>query len=264
MVIALATAEETKPAPPKEQTATQEEGTPLEQALKKLELPGIKININEKCVDVTSSVCLDSGALELIACTKDTKEHEAIVMVEALPKHIHTALLLVGAVPGNPAMFKQVGTENDQSWVQIPPRGGLVDVSLVITDKEGKTTERPISDFISPLEDSYGEVVGNKKEGEKERFPTSTFLFAGSILDGDGTGPRKYVCDLSGNVISIATFGDEVLCLPDIHASENGQLMWQINAENLPEVGSKVILRLRPQFAKEPPKPAKESATSKP
>jgi hypothetical protein len=48
-------------------------------------------------------------------------------------------------------------------------------------------------------------------------------------------------------VISIATFGDEVLCLPEVHSSENGALMWSIDSTHLPAVSSKIILRLRPQ-----------------
>jgi hypothetical protein len=64
----------------------------------------------------------------------------------------------------------------------------------------------------------------------------------------DGPGPRKYLSDLSGNVISIATFGDELLCLPGMHSDDNEALEWQVNATGLPAVGSKVTLRLRPQL----------------
>ena len=73
------------------------------------------------------------------------------------------------------------------------------------------------------------------------------FLFAGSHLRDNGPGPRQYLADLSGNVISIATFGDELLCLPGVHSEANDALMWQIDATHLPKVGSKVTLRLRPQ-----------------
>jgi len=213
----------------------------VEAALERLKLPGVKINLAERCVDVDSEICLVEGMLELIACTKDTKEHESIVMVAAKPSHIHTALLLIGARPGNPAMRKAID-EKGTRFVDIPPRGGLVDVFLVFKDSNGKETERPISDFIEPSERADDGV------GEDSKFPTHTFIFAGSILHGGGKGPRRYLCDQSGDVISIATFGDELLCLPDIHSDSNGELAWQVNGEHLPAVGSKVILRLRPQF----------------
>jgi hypothetical protein len=49
----------------------------------------VKINPEEWCVDVEAKVCLREGLLELVACTKDTKEHESLVVVEAKPSHIH-------------------------------------------------------------------------------------------------------------------------------------------------------------------------------
>ena len=87
-----------------------------------------------------------------------------------------------------------------------------------------------------------------KEIGKERRFPTDTFLFAGSRLVEVGTGPRAYLSDRSGNVISIATFGDELLCLPEVHSHQNGALAWQIDHRHLPEVGTQVTLRLRPKF----------------
>ncbi len=219
-----------------------------EEVLKKLKLPGVEINLKERCVDVTGTVCLAEGLLELIACTKGTKEHESIIMIEAVPKHVHTALLLIGARPGSPAMRKPIDKEATR-WMDVPPSGGPVDVSLVFQDKEGKTVERPISDFIVA---SHDESKGAAEGAKPERFPTNTFLFAGSILHGEKDGPRQYLCDSSGNVVSITTFGDELLCLPDFHDNANGALMWQIDGTHLPAVGTKVKLRLRPQSQAEP------------
>jgi hypothetical protein len=73
------------------------------------------------------------------------------------------------------------------------------------------------------------------------------FLFAGSHLRDNGKGPRQYLADLSGHVISIVTFGDELLCLPGVQSHANGALMWQVDSTHLPKVGTKVTLRLRPQ-----------------
>ena len=222
----------------------------LEAALTRLKLPGVKIDPVEWCVDVEASVCLRKGLLELIACTKDTKEHESLVVVAAKPSHIHTALLLLRAVPGNPAMHKAIDAEGTR-FIPIPPRGGAVDVFLVCKDRDGKQTETPIRDFIARA-DGRGEAEDGDESGEageSDKFPVSAFLFAGSILTSEGEGPRQYVCDHSGNLISIATFGDELLCLPDIHDNDNGSLVWEARTDRLPELGTKVILRLRPQVA---------------
>ncbi len=240
---------------------------PQANLAKEFKLPGLVVNKEDRCVDLDATVCLRRGPLELIACTRGTKEHESIVAVEAKPIHIHTALLLLGVQAGNPAMRKPLD-EKGTRWIDVPPRGGAVDVFLVVKDKDkdGKTVERPISDFIKHSDHGgQGMPADNKGDKDADRFPTHTFLFAGSILhgDGEGEGPRRYLCDQSGHVISIATFGDEVLCLPEVHSSENGALMWSIEPTHLPALGSKIILRLRPQ-AKPADKGDKETPEHQP
>ena len=97
-----------------------------------------------------------------------------------------------------------------------------------------------------------GALAGAAAEG---RFP-DTFLFAGSQLRDNGEGPRTYLADESGDVISIATFGDELLCLDGIHGQADDGLVWQVNPDNLPPVGATVTLRLR---VREPVAPAATS-----
>lgn len=205
--------------------------------------PHITIDAKDRRVDVESVVCLTEGFLELIACGKDSKEHESVIMVEAKPSHIHAALLLIGAEAGNPAMRKPLNEEATR-WAHLPPRGQAVKISLVFPKEGGGTVERPVSDFIAPTEDETGLREAAEIE---EKFP-DTFLFTGSLFHGEGE-ERKYIADLSGHVISIATFGDEVFSLSEVHGQENGSLDWQIKPDSLPEIGTKVILRLRPQFA---------------
>lgn len=213
------------------------------EALRKLSLPGIKLNLEERCIDVAATVCLHEGLLELVACTKDSKEHESIVAIAARPMHIHTAMLLMGAKPGTPAMRKSLDGASAH-WVPVDPAGDRVRVSLVFTDSKGKQEEHAISKFISLAQPD--EIEGSPTKKKEEVFPAS-FLFAGSHLVEDGPGPKKYVCEHSGNVISISTFGDEFLCLPGIHGHQNGGLNWQVNPKGLPAIGEPVILRLRPE-----------------
>lgn len=222
---------------------------------RRVKLPGLVIDLQRRHVDLEAVICLERGFLELIACTQGTKQHESIVAVSARGMHIHTALLLLGAQNGHPAMRKPVDKEKTR-WVPIPPRGDPIDVFLVTKDKHGRPVERPISDFImrsaERLDEVDGEVIlapgAAQKQGDSNnpeaRLP-HTFVFAGSRLLDNGDGPRRYLADVSGNVISIATFGDEVLCLPFRQTQENGALVWHIKPGSLPQVGTRVILRLR-------------------
>tara|TARA_E500000331_G_scaffold192160_1_gene184699 strand:- start:309 stop:1607 length:1299 start_codon:yes stop_codon:yes gene_type:complete len=118
--------------------------------------------------------------------------------------------------------------------MDVPPSGAPVDVFLVFDNEESaKPVEKPINEFIT--------------QEDGEIFSTNTFLFAGSILhSSDNNGPNHYMADKSGNVISISTFGDEVLCLPGLHSQVNTELYWNVAGDKLPDVGTPVILRLRP------------------
>lgn len=244
--VALCAAELTSEAPSTDRPGSAAGATnaTLQAALQKLSFPGVTINVQERCVDVEGSVCLHRGALELVACTKGTKEHESIVAIEARPMHIHAALLLLGAKPGSPATRQPLGDQAGR-WVDVPPNGGAVDVFLVLKAEDGKMVEHPISDFIAPSNRRFDDSASADQEA---RFPTHTFLFAGSILYGGGPGPRRYLSDQSGHVISLVTFGDELLCLPAIHSQDNDALRWQVDATNLPAVGFNVTLRLRPHI----------------
>lgn len=222
--------------------AAETKAQPAEAAVlpKEFKLPGIVINLKEQYVDVESTVCLEQGTLELIATTKGGKEHESILILDARPIHIHTALLLIGAKNGNPAIRRPKNKELSE-WEDFPPRGDAIEIFLVTKNADGTAVERPISDFIKRR--GWAE-----DEKNKEKFP-NTFLFAGSILGDPAQKPREYLAETSGNVISISTFGDELLCLPGHQSQENGALMWEIDPTHLPKLNTKVTLRLRAKKA---------------
>ena len=214
------------------------------EALRKLKLPGITLNLSERAVDVNATVCLREGLLELVACTQGSKEHESIVSIAGRPIHIHTALLLFGARPGTPAL-RMAPETREVRWIPVKPAGDAIQVSLVFPDTEGNPQEHPIHRFIAFAQPKKIEGLLQPKIQPKP-FPDS-FLFAGSHLVNDGANPKKYLCEQSGNIISISTFGDELLCLAEQHGHENDGLVWEVNSKGLPAVGTAVILRLRPK-----------------
>lgn len=196
--------------------------------------PGLKVQLDEWCVDIDANICLEEGMLELVACTRGSKEHESIVAVDATARDIHAALLLLGTKAGRPAHSRSIGNEGTM-WVPVAPSGGPVDAFLVFKDESsGKWFESPVNEFMV------------NESGES--FPSHTFLFAGSeLIPDENGGHNRYLADRSGNVMSITTFGDEVLCLPDIQSHDNATLNWSIAGNKLPEVGTQITLRLRPQ-----------------
>jgi hypothetical protein len=92
-----------------------------------------------KRVLLESHVVLREGALELLCCLKQTKEHEAILSVDAKAYVVHAALLALGAEPGGPATF-------DPEFK--PATGQQIDVYLQWTDAEGKPRREKAQTWI--------------------------------------------------------------------------------------------------------------------
>ncbi|WOO43281.1 YdjY domain-containing protein [Rubellicoccus peritrichatus] len=196
-------------------------------------LPHVRLNLEERSVDVDAVVCLNDGMLELIACTKGTKEHESILAIEAKARDVHMMLLLLGAKAGSPPRLVPID-EAKTRFRDYPARGSAIDVSLIVTGEDGESTERPISDFI------------RHKDGDA--FPEQAFVFAGSaIVPNPNEEASLYVADQTGHVITLASFGDELLAQAKSASHANEHLTWEVNPEILPDVGEEIILRLRPR-----------------
>lgn len=95
-----------------------------------------------KRVLVQSKVVLREGVLEMLACLKQTKEHESILAVDAKAYVIHTGLLALGARPGRPVQFvKEVETPGGETKLVEefkPPTGQEIEIYLQWKDKDGK------------------------------------------------------------------------------------------------------------------------------
>ena len=220
---------------------------------KLITLPGITINLQDKYVDLDATVCLRDGYLELIACTQDSKEHESLFSVAARPMHVHTALLAIDARCGHPAARRQINDEHGKRWIDVPPAGDTIDVAVLMHSSAGPQTPRPILDFIirsaQPVDEVEGKTLSastpsSSPDPEQRKTSLVRFLFAGSLLQTNGTGPREYSADSTGHLMTISTFGDGVLCLPWLQTRDNGSLTWRTNPKVLPPEGTAVTLRL--------------------
>lgn len=112
-------------APAKLQPLNKQETVLLDAANKRLLLRG--------------RVCLKKGALELLCCLKQTKEHEAILSVDTKAYVVHAGLLALGAEQGKPVEFDPVFK---------PPTGQQIDIFVNWTDPKGKAHRVPAQELI--------------------------------------------------------------------------------------------------------------------
>jgi hypothetical protein len=184
-------------------------------------------------VEVEAVVCLQAGWLEQVLCVPMTREHESLAMTRARPSEIHAALIIAGFTPGTPGRWEYDG----ESVRVVPPTGDAIDV-LVRYARDGDEVIEPIAHWIR---DHLGE----------QAFPLSPWRFGGSQLrpNPPAWGPGEmYVADVSGSVIGLVTFGDEVLGFPEVlpDAVDVRPAEWEVNSDRVPPPGTLVTFILRP------------------
>ena len=205
-----------------------ESGKQAEAERQLAELPSIELDRERGFVDVEGAVSLREGLLELVATVRGGKGHESLFALDARPRHIHLALLLLGLEPGKPGRW--IYTEDEV--IAVDPTGDRVRAT-VIYEKDGERVERPVNEFVRDR------VSG-------EQMDSNVFVFAGSRMGKNAEGEPYYVADASGDVISLVSFGDELLATPEAASDSNEELIWEANTEQMPPVGTEVVLRLRP------------------
>ncbi len=186
-------------------------------------------------VEVDATVVLrDAPWLELLACTPGSREHESILTVAAKPSEIHLALLILGLEPGHPMSRadRPATATSPAAETVVPPSGSLVRVSLVY-ESDGKSIEISPSAWI--------------RDRRKEAKPIDDlWVFAGSSMATLDDGTRVYRADHNGNVLSLVSFGDEVLARQGTVTNQDDQEAFGCAEGAIPPVGTRVKIRLRP------------------
>jgi hypothetical protein len=205
-----------------------------------VELPFVHVDVEQRVVDIECEVGLrEADWLELLACVRGSREHEAILVTDARPSHVHLALMLLDLEPGQPMMWRQ----HDGEMQVRPPSGPRIAVSLMF-ERDGEMVEVPANDWIV-----------NQETGEP--LDDNVWLFCGSGF-AELDGRRVYRADVGGNLISLVNFGDDALTRPTSTTHQDDNAIWGANTPRIPERQTKVLIRLRP--APKPPatQPASE------
>lgn len=189
-------------------------------------LPHLSVNIEEGYVDCDGKICLTEGPLELIATLVAAKEHEAIITLNARPKNIHLALLLLGLEPGSPGKWEY----KDDKIIAHDPTGAPVRIMLLY-EKDGERVERPINEFV-------------RDSNTKKNLDSNRFVFAGSAIIEPEEREPFYAADVTGDIITLVSFPEEMIAMPTAASSSNENLLWEADTESLPEVGTPVKLRI--------------------
>lgn len=198
-----------------------------------LNYKGITVYRNNHVIEIKAWTCLEAGWLEQIACSPNSREHESLVVVKAVPSDIHAALLLAGFVSGSPGLWYY--QDGELKFKQ--PTGANLTIQARYINSDGKTVQEPINQWIrDPINQS--------------RFPDEPWVFGGSEFrkNPESMGPGEhYTADFTGSIIGLVTFGDEVLGFKRIISDQETvhAPQWEVNVERIPPLGTEVTLIIR-------------------
>lgn len=188
------------------------------------------VDPKQKQVVMNGRVVLRRGPLELFACLKNTKEHEAVVAVETKAYVVHAALLACGAKPGNPAQFLPEFR---------PASGTEIEVLVSWTDDKNKRHEMDARQWIRDVR-----TGGPMKQA---------WVFGGSGFWKDPADGKSYYRAEEGDFICISNFSTAMLDLPIESSQANATLLFEAFTDNIPPDGTKVVLTLRPKLPEKGP-----------
>jgi len=196
--------------------------------------PGVFFDIDHNIVSFEGIVAIDAHNdrtptvyLEAIVCTKDTKEHESLVVTQARPSHIHAALLLAGHVPGAPGSFDWTG----ETMKPVQPKGDEVEVRLIAPGAD--------SDPRTWIMNARTQIT------LRETLQRSHFVFAGS-LERTKQGVTMYDADHSGTLIGLSTFGTETIAFSQLLNPDSGieEPVWIADRRQVPKLGTPVRIEI--------------------
>lgn len=192
-------------------------------------MPGLTVNREAGYVDLDAVVVgRDVEWLELVACSPQSREHESLVTVSARPSHVHLALMSLGLEPGAPLQWEQA----EDAVTVTPPHGPVVEVFFVYTTPEGETLETPANDWV--VVQPTGETLADNR-----------WVFAGSLFRAY-EGQELYMADLNGTVVSLVSFGDDLVVRPTTVTNQTDQQALGARPTVMPPNGTALTMRLRP------------------
>jgi hypothetical protein len=184
------------------------------------------VDRTQRSVILVGVVCQRQSPLELFACLRGSKEHEAVLAIPTKAAFVHAALLAVGAEAGSPVRFRPK---------YIPASGSEIEITCVWKDSQGKRQTARAQDWVR-----------NSKTGKAMEYP---WVFGGSRFQKNtDTGETYYQADADGDLICVSNFPGAMLDLPIQSTSSDTELLFEGFTEHIPPRGTPVTLILTPKL----------------
>ncbi len=203
----------------------------------------IEVDPDKHIVRLDGFVCVEAGWLEQIACSPNTREYEALVVLPQPASLVHAAMLMAGFEAGSPGGWSY--NQEADTFDFIQPRGSKVRIEFEYM-RDGELVRDPVHAWV-------------RDHMRRHAFPDEPWIFAGSVWAENNAWMREqtgedehYVADMTGSIIGLVTFGDEVIGYSRV-LSDDATLQppeWEVNTARLPEIGTPVTVIISPWDAR--------------
>ena len=164
--------------------------------------PGIEVDLAHREVRIAAQAALDEGWLEQAVCLAGTREHESLLVIEAPPRLVHAAMLLIGLEPGRPGAW--LLADDGVTVRREPPTGDAIELLVEYEAPDGSRRLEPLSAWVETADGGS--------------LPPHPWRFAGSRLEPTKDGGEIYAADFAGSIVGLVTFGDEVIAFEEVRS----------------------------------------------
>lgn len=182
------------------------------------------IDRENRSVRFTGIVPIDASQqpmLEVLVCNPNSREHEALVMTNVRPSHIHAALIALGAEPGGTGGLVWNGSDFELR----EPTGDRIGVRLAIEGADPIWTD---------AREWFTTVPASKLDTD--------WLFTGS-----GLHRGTYAADEDGTIVGLVSFTTEVIgmtpAITEVDADRGFDFVPL--PERVPPFGTRVFVELK-------------------
>lgn len=191
----------------------------------------VKLDKRNRTVSFPAVLNLPEGPVEYLLVTNYGKVHESVLRTEAVPYHIHTAMLLLDvasagsiqiSVSGGQAETTAPHTISDPASEIIPGDPVAIEVSWVA---DGAMTTRRAEELVLNLKDSAVMAQGN-------------WVYNGSQILG-----TRFVAQVEGSVVSLIT--DRHALANNMGPGRDNDDIWAVNKNELPPAEARLEVTLR-------------------
>lgn len=210
--------------------------------------PGVRVDAARKVIEFDGQVPIDPHDpqtpriyLEVMVCSRDTREHESLVVTSVKPSHIHAALLMIGLEPGTPGSWRwDAGAGR---MIASGPTGPGLDVSFIVAGSDGLPAVHDPAAWV--IDERETVRLSEKLRARDVHSPG--WVFAGSKIALRPDGPGEYYkADIEGTLVGLATFGTETIALPLVISPEAAveAPVWIADRSAVPPWGTRVTVRI--------------------